>query len=121
MKKGFTLIELLAVIAILGLIALVAFPATLSFLNESKEKTDEAKKNIIIQAAKEYVNNNVNYYKRNDSTLNKKIPTSLLIENGYIINKDIIDDDDLKKSWTCVTLNNSKNYTFTYEGQCSDI
>ena len=43
-KTGFTLIELLGSIVILGLIALVAFPATLSFLSESKGKVDEAKK-----------------------------------------------------------------------------
>lgn len=119
-KTGFTLIELLGSIVILGLIALVAFPATLSFLSESKGKVDEAKKNIIKEAAKEYVNNNVNNYKRNTS-LNKKITTSLLIEQGYITNKDIIENDNLKKSWTCVSLNNSQNYIFTYNGECSDI
>ena len=115
-KKGFTLIELLGSIAILALIALVAFPAILNFLSSSQSNIDEAKKSVIISATKDYVNDNVNDYKR-DTSLNKKINTSDLIEQGYITNKDIVDNSN--NSWTCVTVNDSMKYEFTYKGDCN--
>ena len=120
-KKGFTLIELLGSIVILGLIALVAFPAILNFLSSSQNNIDEAKKSIIVAAAKDYVNDNVNYYKRDttlDTTLNEKIETSTLINQGYITNKNIIENNDYKDTWTCVTINDNKKYVFTFKGEC---
>lgn len=112
-KRGFTLIELLGSIVILSLIALVAFPSILNFLSSSQNNIDEAKKSVIIGAAKEYVTDNENNYKR-DSSLNKKIATSLLVSEGYITNKDIMDDD----SWVCVTVNDSNKYVFKYKDNC---
>ena len=116
-KKGFTLIELLGSIVILGLIALVAFPAILNFLSSSQENIDEAKKSVILGAAKDYVNDNVNNYKR-DSSLNKKINTSDLINSGYITNKDILENDNFNNSHVCVKVNDSEKYIFIYNGEC---
>lgn len=113
-KRGFTLIELLGSIVILSLIALVAFPSILNFLSSSQNNINEAKKSVIIGAAKEYVTDNENNYKR-DSSLNKKITTSLLVSEGYITNKDIMDDD----SWVCVTVNDSNKYVFKYKENCN--
>lgn len=112
-KRGFTLIELLGSIVILSLIALVAFPSILNFLSSSQNNINEAKKSVIIGAAKEYVTDNENNYKR-DSSLNKKITTSLLVSEGYITNKDIMDDD----SWVCVKVNDSNKYVFKYKDNC---
>lgn len=112
-KRGFTLIELLGSIVILSLIALVAFPSILNFLSSSQNNINEAKKSVIIGAAKEYVTDNENNYKR-DSSLNKKITTSLLVSEGYITNKDIMDDD----SWVCVTVNDNNKYVFKYKDNC---
>ena len=116
-KKGFTLIELLGSIVILGLIALVAFPAILNFLSSSQNNIDESKKSVILAAAKDYVNDNVNNYIRNVS-LNVKIQTSTLINQGYITNKNIIENNDYKDTWTCVTINDNKKYVFTFKGEC---
>ena len=121
-KKGFTLIELLGSIVILGLIALVAFPAILNFLGSSQENIDEAKKSVILGAAKDYVTDNVNDYKRDPSFNDKniEIKTADLIINGYITNKDVIENDELKKSCVKVSINEeTKKYQFEYENSCS--
>lgn len=117
-KKAFTLIELLGSIVILGLIALVAFPAILNFLTSSQNNIDEAKKSVIIGAAKEYVNDNINSYKK-ESTLNKNIQTSTLISEGYITNKDIINNSSYSTTCTNVKVNSDKKYTFEFKNTCS--
>ena len=122
-NKGFTLIELLGSIVILAIIATVAFPAILNFLSSSQSEIDNAKKSVIERAAKDYVNDNVNYYKR-DSSFNDKnveIKTNILIEQGYITNKDIIDNKELANSCVAVKVNqDTQKYTFTFkEKNCS--
>ncbi len=57
-KKGFTLTELLAVIVILGLITIIATTSISGALNNAKENMLEDKKNNIITAAVNYVQNN---------------------------------------------------------------
>lgn len=116
-KKGFTLIELLGSIVILGLIALVAFPAILNFLSSSQNNIDEAKKSIIVAAAKDYVNDNTNLFKR-ISGLNENIQTSTLIDEGYITNKDIIDNSDFNTTCTNVTVNSDNKYKFEFKNTC---
>lgn len=117
-KRGFTLIELLGCIVILGLISLLAFPPMLNFLSSSQKKIDEAKEDVILSSARDYVNDNVGDYKR-DSSLNKKIKTSELINKGYITNKEITQDDDLEDSWICVTVDEENRYSFIFKGECS--
>ena len=118
-KKGFTLIELLGSIVLLALIALVAFPVVLNFLSSSKSDIDKAKKSVIIGAAKDYVTDNVNVYGRN-SSLDEEIKTFDLIEQGYITNKDIMENEELKKSCVKVSINNeTKKYQFEYKNSCS--
>lgn len=120
--KGFTLIELLGSIVILVMIVLLAFPATLNLIGNSEEKIDEAKKSVIIGAAKDYVNDNVNNYKRDESFNDKnvKIQTNTLIEQGYITNKDIIENNNFSNSCVEVSINNvTKKYQFEYKNSCS--
>ena len=117
-KKGFTLVELLGSIVILGLIALLVFPAILDFLSSSQKNIDETKKNVILAAAKEYVLDDVNSYKRT-SSLDVNIPTSKLIEEGYITNKDIIENEDLINTCTNVKVNYVNQYTFEFKNSCS--
>ena len=117
-RKGFTLIELLGSIVILGLIALVAFPATLNFLSSSQANIDEAKKSVILSAAKEYVNDNINLYERT-SSLNKNIQTSTLISEGYINNKDIIDNSNFNTTCINVKVNSDNKYIFEFKNNCS--
>lgn len=115
-NKGFTLIELLGSIIILGLIALIALPATLNFLGSSEKNIDEAKKSVIVRAAKDYVTDNPNEFKR-DSSLNNIVLTNDLIDKGYITNKDIIENEELSRSCTIVTVNESNKYKFEFKNK----
>lgn len=99
-KKGFTLVELIGVVVILGLIALVAFPALLNQINDSKKQVSDSQKQLIIAAAKNYVDENKNEYADKTSF---EIPISDLIKSDYL-NKSIVDsfsDDEV-----VVTFNN---------------
>ena len=122
-NKGFTLIELLGTIVILAIIALLAFPAVLSMLNNSQNETDEASKQLMISAARDYVNNHVNDYPRALETdkdkkeygTNGEISGQTLVENGYISSNTI----NSKKN--CEMLNDvvkvtsdSKKYFYEY-------
>ena len=64
MKKGFTLIELLGVVTILGVLALILFPLLLKHINNARNGISETNKLLIIDAAKDYVNDNINNYKK---------------------------------------------------------
>ena len=112
-NKGFTLIELLGYIVILTSIALIAYPSILKFLGTSQDKIDDSKKTLIITAAKEYVNDNINNYKKTD-TLSKTIKTKTLIEEGYITNREITKDENLNHSCTLVKTN-TNNYIFEFK------
>ena len=99
-KKGFTLVELIGVVVILGLIALVAFPALLNQINNSKKQVSDSQKELIIAAAKNYVDENKNDYADKTSF---EIPVSQLIKNDYL-SKSIVSsfsDDEV-----VVTFNN---------------
>ena len=64
MKKGFTLVELLAVITILGILALIMFPIVLKQINDAKGEINDATNMLIIDAAKDYIEDNINNYRK---------------------------------------------------------
>ena len=99
-KKGFTLVELIGVVVILGLIALVAFPALLNQIDSSKKQISDSQKEIIISAAKSYVDENKNDY-ADKSTF--EIPVNDLIKNNYL-SKGII--SSFSDNEVIVTFNN---------------
>ena len=59
-NKGFTLIELLGTIVLLALIAIIAYPIILNQYKNSKQNLNDEKKKMIINAAKEYFDENEN-------------------------------------------------------------
>lgn len=88
--KGFTLVEILAVITILSLLMVFVVPNFLSLLNKSKASTIDIQKQMIISAARLYVedcnnlqNKNVtcNFTVTDEKTI---INLNDLISNGYI-------------------------------------
>lgn len=88
--KGFTLVEILAVITILSLLMVFVVPNFLSLLNKSKASTIDIQKQMIISAARLYVedcnnlqNKNVtcNFTVTDGKTI---IDLNDLISNGYI-------------------------------------
>ena len=108
--KGFTLVEILAVITILSLIMVFVVPNFLSLLNKSKASTIDIQKQMIISAARLYVedcnnlqNKNVtcNFTVTDGKTI---IDLNDLISNGYI-------NEVKNKDKTCnatITVKNEK-------------
>ncbi len=108
--KGFTLVEILAVITILSLLMVFVVPNFLSLLNKSKASTIDIQKQMIISAARLYVedcnnlqNKNVtcNFTVTDGKTI---IDLNDLISNGYI-------NEVKNKDKTCnatITVKNEK-------------
>ena len=123
-NKGFTLIELLGTIVILAIIALVAFPAILGLLNNSQNKSDSATQNLVISAAREYVNDNINSFPKTLKNKPQKtycIKNQTLIDEGYI-STNLINDEkntDMKDDYIKV-ISDTEKYTFEYKtDRCS--
>lgn len=93
-KKAFTLVELLGTIVILAVVALIAFPAVLGLLTNSQNEADEASKNMMISATRQYVQDNINNFPRkleSDTSSSDreygdtgKITGQKLVDGGYI-------------------------------------
>ena len=117
MKKGFTLIELLGVIVILGILVLVAFPPLLNQIKKSKNEINDATKALVIDAAKDYVEDNINNYdKTNGNTYCINIST--LTENNYLnenLKNENLDDIDTSKKVKLMYKNNKFEYEITNE------
>ena len=117
MKKGFTLIELLGVIVILGILVLVAFPPLLNQIKKSKSEINDATKALVIDAAKDYVEDNINNYdKTNGSTYCINIST--LTENNYLnenLKNENLDNIDTSKKVKLMYKNNKFEYEITNE------
>lgn len=60
-KKGFTLVEVIAVIILLIVITLIAVPAVLHLVNSNKNKSYEAKMEIVLSQAKQYARDNEDF------------------------------------------------------------
>lgn len=128
MKKGFTLVEMIGSIVILAVLAIVAFPAVLNMLNNSQGKVDSSMQEYIKGAAKEYVLDHVNCYPRvsgvniNTSECNdkpqlgdQKLTVYLLIEEGYITEKSINNDEEMKNDYVLIGVNDKNIYTYEYK------
>ena len=110
-NKGFTLIELLGSITILGIIALIAFPAILNSLGSSNKKIDKSKKQYVERIAFDYVNDNINDFPKN-SALNEKIKIIDLINEGYISDSVLTEEDEnIKDGCILVTTKTKENIT----------
>lgn len=81
MKKGFTLAELLAVTVLLALIVTIAYPVLFNSFEEQEQELDEAKQELIYNAAENYVKLNANLY-----------PYSINTE-ACVFLKDLIDEN----------------------------
>ncbi len=87
-NKGFTLVELLGVIIIISLLSLIIFPNIISSFFEVSNKLDDATTLIVIEAAKDYYENN----RDNIGKLDYCITISTLQSEGLLA-YDIKDSD----------------------------
>lgn len=131
-EKAFTLIELLAVIIILGTLTLVVFPLILKQINNAKKGIKQANEVLIIDAAKEYYEDNKQSYKKVEG-VEYCIEINKLQEENYI-NSKIKDENynniDTSKyvKLTCVKNNfkykvvdECNYYTVTFDPNGGDI
>ena len=89
-RKGFTLIELLGVIIILGILSMITFPIILNQIKNAKQGIKESTKTLIIDAAKDYYEDNTNNYETIEG-MTYCIDTKTLIDNNYL-NKKLKDE-----------------------------
>lgn len=82
-KRGFTLVELLGVIVLLAAISLVTMPAILNQINNAQNKIDSSTQSIIINAAKLYVDDNLNDFEKN-TTKTYCLTLINLIKDDYL-------------------------------------
>ena len=113
MKKGFTLVELLAVIIILGLLTIIAIPSIIGILNNEKENISDSMKNIIINAASLYIEDNSGVYPKVNNNVYCIKLESLVNDNRLskplkdpVTNKEI----DLNKYVKVSIINDLYNY-----------
>lgn len=122
-KNAFTLVELLGTIILLSIIALIALPSIIGLLNSSQDEIDESYKNIVITAARNYVNDNMDSFPKalESATVDKEYPNGnlevqMLLDEGYIT------DSSINEEKTCEMMNDYikvtsdyKKYKFTYQ------
>lgn len=91
-KNGFTLVELLAVVIILALLAMFALPRVLNQFSNYREGLDEDQRQLIIEAARVYVNENVGKFLGGTVTNPKTycIELETLVDDGAL-NKKFLD------------------------------
>lgn len=106
--KGFTLIELLGVVIILGILSLISFPIILNQIKNAKQGIKEGTKTLIIDAAKDYYEDNINNYDQLEG-MTYCIDIKTLTDENYL-NKNLKDEN----------LNNidtSKKVKLTYHNE----
>ena len=83
-KKGFTLVEMIAVLIVLTIIFLVSAVSLTTVIKTGEDKIDNAKEELIIDAAKDYLS-------KTDIVNNKNgcIRLGELVELGYVDKKEI--------------------------------
>ena len=99
-NKAFTLIELLGVIMILGVLVLIAFPPLLKQIKNTKKGISDATKSLIIDAAKDYYEENKANYERVEG-MTYCIEMNTLVQNNNVNPKlkdhELNDIDTTKK------------------------
>lgn len=125
-NKGFTLIEVLAVLVILVAITRIAIPTITSSMERTKERQNDAKKEMLAAYAEEYVQDNKNeIYKILVNGVNScAISIEELKEKGYIKNDAELDVDGNEINGYIIfdKSNNSYNYeNITNQIECRKI
>ena len=121
MKKGFTLIEILAVVVIIGLVSILVIPKITNSLKNKKSDVDTTTNNIVLTAAKNYINNNLNKFDKVDNNI-FCLPLTTLTRNGYLDSpvKNVTDDKDITNSKSVkITYNKGFKYQVVDKKECS--
>lgn len=111
-NKGFTLLELLGVVIILGVLSMITFPIILNQIKNAKQGIKESTKTLIIDAAKDYYEDNINNYDQLEG-MTYCIDIKTLTDENYL-NKKIKDENlnniDISKKVKLIYHNEKFNY-----------
>lgn len=119
-KNGFTLVELLAVIVVLAIIITIAVPSAISISNKIKAKMEETKRQMIVDAAKLYGQENPSSVVNSiDNCSNSKITVGTLVNDGYIKKDDVKngnvvnpkDNSSMNNLKICIYKKNNRVYS----------
>lgn len=117
-KRGFTLIELLGVIVLIAIISLLAFPSILNHIKKAQDTIDKTTKNLVINAAKNYVNDNLYFFPKVEDNVFCVTLTELL-SNKYL-DKAIIDENELLKD-KIIKIKYTTKYKYSIVNSCNGI
>ena len=123
MKKGFTLIEILAVVTIIGLIFVIALPKIINSLNSKKSDIDNTTNNMIISAAKMYVNDHNTKFDKIEGSV-YCLPLTTLTKEEYLDSKvkNVTDDKDITNIKSVkISYDNTFHYEIVNKKDCSVI
>lgn len=123
MKKGFTLIEILAVVTIIGLIFVIALPKIINSLNSKKSDIDNTTNNLIISAAKMYVNDHNTKFDKIEGSV-YCLPLTTLAKEEYLDSKvkNVTDDKDITNIKSVkISYDNTFHYEIVNKKDCSVI
>ena len=124
MKKGFTLIEMIGVMVILSLLMTFAMPSIINYIKKGGETKDIVVKEMIYDAAKNYISDNKNMFKKDEKNT-YCISLYTLASEGYIespITLSSSDDDITRESSTkTVEVTYDKKYKYELVDECTGI
>ena len=119
-NKGFTLIEILAVVIIIGLIFILVIHKITNSLKNKKNDIDVTTTNLVLSAAKLYVQDNSSKFDKIDGNISC-VPISMLVKKGYLDSKikNVTDDRDITNTKSVkITYNNKFNYELVDKKEC---
>ena len=119
-NKGFTLIELLGVIMILAILSLITFPPLLDQIKKSKQEIKSSTQELIIDAAKDYYEDNINAYEKVEG-MTYCIDINTLTDNGYL-NKKIKDENinDISNTQKVKMIYHNNKFDYDVVNSCTN-
>ena len=120
-KKGFSMTELLAVVVILGILSTIAIVVYTQYINKAKVEKDKYNEELIIAAAKAYLNANIEEKPKTIGE-SKKITLETLKNNNYLKEdvKNSKNESCMDNSYVYVYKNSYTNYTYRGVLYCGD-
>ena len=124
MKKGFTLIEMIGVMVILSLLMAFAMPSIINYIKKGGDTKDKVVIEMIYDAAKNYVSDNKNMFKKDENNT-YCISLYTLASEGYIESPMTLSssDDDItsESSTKTVKVTYDKKYKYELTDECTGM
>ena len=119
-KNGFTLIEVLGVIILLGVLSVIVVPVVRDSIKQSKIKSLDKQKSVIVESAKNWVADNLDELEEDYLTVN----IDTLKQTGFLENKEIINPVNKEEMTGCVEITYEEGfnqYKYEYLDECPEL